>query len=478
MPSSTARCALLRSALTVFVVQLGTAAAQTAAGECGSAAIAVGSYTSVSWIPEASGEGVTLLDLELCNTQGILSGTIVESGLIPTTKTGENPSYCDQVDASTIICANENPEGTATMVGTDSTATSQTIDLDVPRPTHISVLDNGIVATANFGGSFGTFMPSAGSDSVVQTITVPDNGRAPHPHMILQTGPDEIIVTDVGTDAVYQYSVAQDGSLTETGVTTLPADSGPRHAALGKGDKVYVAAEKTLQIMELSSNCTEGAEGTARGICGFKQLTETLNGTTFQNIAAIRVSKDQGFVYASLREDADGAFGGIAGLKLSADGSLGDPVATSTSGGKTPRDMNLVDVPGFKEVFVVANRKSDTVVVFDRDETTGEVGGQLASASVNTPASILALGGDDEVAMVASAPAPAAASSPSDADEAAPAEVTAADGATSEDQSETRGGDLSTSEVEGAAAPLPSGAAARTFQGVLAVAGTLFIALM
>ena len=67
MPSSTARCALLRSALTVFVVQLGTAAAQTAAGECGSAAIAVGSYTSVSWIPEASGEGVTLLDLELCN---------------------------------------------------------------------------------------------------------------------------------------------------------------------------------------------------------------------------------------------------------------------------------------------------------------------------------------------------------------------------------------------------------------------------
>ena len=471
--------------LAVLVVQLGAAAAQAAAGECGNTVVAVGSYTGVSWIPEASGEGVTLLDLELCNTQGTLSGTLVESGLIPTTKTGENPSYCDEVDSSTIICANEIADGTATMVGTNSTATSQTFDLGVSRPTHISVLDNGIVATANFGGSFGTFMPSAGSaTSVVQTITVPDTGSEPHPHMILQTAVDEIVVTDVGTDAVYQYSVAEDGSLTETGVTTLPAGSGPRHAALGMGGKVYVAAEKVLQIVELGSDCTEGAEGTARGICGFKQLTETMNGTTFQNIAAIRVSKDQEFVYASLREDAEGEFGGIAGLQLSANGSLGDPLATAESGGKTPRDMNLVDVPGFKEVFVVANRKSDTVVVFDRDEATGEVGSQLASAAVNTPTSVLPLGRDDEAATAASAPAPAAAATVADG-AAAPVDGatdgTAAgpvDGTVSGDQSGTTGADSSASEAEGTDTPLPSAAAATTFHNILVVVVVLLFALV
>ena len=123
--------------------------------------------------------------------------------------------------------------------------------------------------------------------------------------MVLEVAPGEILVPDLGSDVVWQYTVAQDAALTEVGATTLPSGSGPRHAALGKGGKVYVVAELSLQVMELGSDCAEGAEGAARGVCRTADIPSTAAGgagnSTFTSAAAIRVSRDQKFLYVSLR---------------------------------------------------------------------------------------------------------------------------------------------------------------------------------
>jgi Lactonase, 7-bladed beta-propeller len=111
----------------------------------------------------------------------------------------------------------------------------------------------------------------------------------------------------------------------------------------------------------------------------------------------------------SLREnDTTPDLGGIVGFALTEAGGLGELVGTWSSGGKHPRDFNLVEVPGFKEVFVVANLNSNNVVVFDRDSGTGAVGKQLASAEVNSPVSVLAIGDVDDLSMEAVAPGSAA----------------------------------------------------------------------
>lgn len=459
-----ARSMQVWSMAAVFAANLAAVTAQ--AGECGKVSLAVGSYTGVTWIkdPPASGEGVTYLDLELCKAGGGIAATLTNNGV---TAAGENPSYCDQLDATSIVCANEIDAGTATVLGAEPGTAAETIDLGVNKPTHINVLKDGVVATANFGGSFSTFKPG-GADPVIEVVEAP--GAAPHPHMILETGGAEIVVPVLGTDVVYQYDVAMDGTLTMTGTTTVEAGSGPRHVALGPEGKVYVAAEASLQIIELGKDCAEGAEGAARGVCGFVQLPPAVNGTTFWTGAAIRVSKDGGFVYMSLREDGDGPWGAIAGVKLGPDGALGDLIDIWQSGGNTPRDFVLVDIPGFKEVFVVANRKGNEVSVLDRDEVTGAVGAELATAEVQTPTNILVLAGATGVAAAnatAPAAAPAAAEGPAVAPLPAPTATPLAPAAgtdvqvesgTTPNQSGARGVDSGALSVEPSSATLSAAA--------------------
>lgn len=474
--STPATCKVFLWTCAVFVARQATVAAQAPAG-CGTVRLAVGSYSDVGFIkdPPASGEGVTLLDLELCDTAGTLSGTLTEVGVVPA---GENPSYCDQLDATTIICANEIDAGTATTLGTDLPTTATTIDLGgVPKPTYINVLPDGVVATANFGGSFTTFKADTG---VIQTVAA-DGG---HPHFILETGGGEIVVPILKLDIVEQYAVAADGMMTQTGTTAVAAGSGPRHVALGPNGKVYIAAEGSLQIIELGPDCAEGAEGAARGVCGFVQLPAMWEGITWWTGAAIRVSKDNGFVYMSLREDGDGAMGAIAGVKLMPDGSLGPEATLWGSGGNTPRDFILAEVPGFKEVFIVANRKGNTVNVLDRDPTTGAVGAELAAAVVQTPTSILVLDGGAGAAAPAAATsaapvaAPGAAPVAPPADGSPPATGTVAANAESaavsppSPESGARGVDPSALQ-----ASMASVTVATTFYAILAVIVALFIAM-
>jgi 6-phosphogluconolactonase len=381
-------------------------ASTTSTGDCSSVLLAVGSYNDISWIiPKGTGEGVSIMNLELCGTAEALTANLTTELLIGVVDTGSNPGYCDQFDASTILCANEVPMGSVALLDLSSDAGPQSYSVNSSNPVYVELLSNGLVATANYGGSSFTILDPKidPSRAVIQTVEFPldaatmeagnlDRQEAPHPHMVTEVAEGELLVTDLGSDAVYQYRVAEDGKLMWEGQTNTTAADGPRHIAVGKMGKVYVLAELSKKILELDSTCKKGAVGSARGICAEKEIPPPIDGTVFLTGAALRVSKNQEYVYASLRRAENvNAAGGIVGYKVEANGSIGEVIGLWASGGGQPRDFNLVDVPGFKEVFVVANLKTSTVDVFDRDEATGELGDLLVSADVKSPTSILPL---------------------------------------------------------------------------------------
>lgn len=316
--------ALLLSYHALVAAQAPTAApvaasAPTAAGdgECGTVLLAVGSYNDISWIePPVSGEGVSIMSLMLCGTAVAPTATLETELLIGVADAGSNPGFCDQLDATTIMCANEVPEGSVAMLDLTSATPPTLFPLNTANPVYVELLSSGMVATANYGGSsFTIFDPTKDpSSAVIETVEVPlenatmalgnvDRQEAPHPHMATEVTDGEILVADLGTDAVYQYAVSPDGMLTWQGATNLTAGDGPRHVAVGKMGKVYVIAELSRKILELDNTCDTGALGAARGVCAEKVIPEPEDRTVYLTGSALRVSKDQEFVYASLRRE-------------------------------------------------------------------------------------------------------------------------------------------------------------------------------
>lgn len=89
--------------------------------------------------------------------------------------------------------------------------------------------------------------------------TGPDPSRqeAPHAHFVAAEG-DEVLVVDLGVDAVRRYSVGADGVLAWAGLAAeLPPGTGPRHLALSPdGSRCYVVGELdvTLHVLERSGD--------------------------------------------------------------------------------------------------------------------------------------------------------------------------------------------------------------------------------
>ena len=85
--------------------------------------------------------------------------------------------------------------------------------------------------------------------------TGPDPSRqeAPHAHFVAAHG-DEVLVVDLGVDAVRRYTVAADGTVAAAGLAAeLPPGTGPRHLALSPdGSRCYVVGELdvTLHVLE------------------------------------------------------------------------------------------------------------------------------------------------------------------------------------------------------------------------------------
>jgi 6-phosphogluconolactonase len=124
------------------------------------------------------------------------------------------------------------------------------------EPAHLAVDPAGrYLITANYtGGSISVHRlgPDGSIGERTDLIHHEAHGEGPrqdhaHPHMVHATS-GELLVTDLGGDAIYRYRLTPDGKLMQLGVIPAPPGSGPRHM-LTVGDHMYVTAELTGQVL-------------------------------------------------------------------------------------------------------------------------------------------------------------------------------------------------------------------------------------
>lgn len=372
--------------------------------------LAIGSYTFQPWLPTGKGQGVTIVKL----TSTSLSKQYLISNV---TRTGQNPAYCQKSSlcATSLYCVNEVGEG-GSVTKFSTSLTKRTKFSSRPSEessgsTHLSVFPKGgseMIVTANYGGSSVSALYYDSYKRKLRLLDVdvipkrfaarsakPESGfhpqNDPHPHFVLSLTRRYFLVPDLGSDTIWLYKINQFGKLKRYNGIKLKFGDGPRHMVRGKGRNIYVLNELSNTVVRVNG-------------CNRKFLSKECerkillpNGghkdDTQMSSAAIRLSADKRFLYASLRPDNQ--HGRIAVFALGDDGSIGKRVGVYTTHGEHPRDFYIVDGVGTEceSYVVVANMNSNKIVAIKRNKKTGELHDDhpIHRLTINTPTSVLEL---------------------------------------------------------------------------------------
>lgn len=202
--------------------------------------------------------------------------------------------------------------------------------------------------------------------------SVHKNQASPHVHYT-DLSPDRkyLLVCDLGTDELYTYTVSPEGKLQEVNRYKAKEGTGPRHLVFHPdGKHVYLLGELSSEIEVLQYDPADGS-------FTYQDRISTLpeSHTTFNSGAAIRISQDGKFVYASNR-----GHDSIAVFAVSdADGSLSLVEYVPTEG-NMPRDFNFAPGEGH---LVVGHQDSDNLTLFERDSVSGKL--TLVQKDVHAP---------------------------------------------------------------------------------------------
>ena len=186
-----------------------------------------------------------------------------------------------------------------------------------------------------------------------------ENQASPHVHYTDLT-PDQYLVTcDLGTDEVITYDVDLEGKLTKLATYNCNPGAGARHLVFHHHYKIaYLICELNSTIEVLIYD----------GVGEFEQMQviSTLpdDYSDFNGTAAIRLSKDGKFLYASNR-----GHDSIAVYSILADGSL-ELLEIVPTNGKNPRDF---DLSPDQEFLITVHQDSDNATVFKRNPKTGRL---------------------------------------------------------------------------------------------------------
>jgi 6-phosphogluconolactonase len=235
------------------------------------------------------------------------------------------------------------------------------------EPAHLGLNPSErFVVVANYGsGSVSVFAREADGRLGAMTGHVqhhgssahPDRQVGPHPHQICfdpVTG--DLLVPDLGLDAVFGYRLGEDGALTERRAARLVGSpgAGPRHLAFHPGGQyLFVVNEldSTLVVWRRDGD-------------GFVQIavasTVPDSFTGHNQVSAVRVSASGRSVLAANR-----GHDSIAVFAFDPDTGKLASTLMAPSGGREPRDFILTpEGTGL----LVANQGSDAVTLFDFDE--------------------------------------------------------------------------------------------------------------
>ncbi len=124
------------------------------------------------------------------------------------------------------------------------------------EPAHLTVDSSGrFLITANYSGGSISVHELGPDGSIGRRTDLVRHERhgeherqeQAHPHMVRDVD-GELLVTDLGGDAIYRYRLGPGGKLMPEGVVAAPPGSGPRHV-LPVGEHYFVTAELSGQVL-------------------------------------------------------------------------------------------------------------------------------------------------------------------------------------------------------------------------------------
>jgi len=260
------------------------------------------------------------------------------------------------------------------------------VDMPDADPCYLSVTQNHIF-TANYsGGSISVFGRKA-DGSLTKALQViqhrgsgidPVRQATPHVHQVVVT-PDGkyVVANDLGTDkvTVYKYNKkATKNILIPYDSISVKAGSGPRHLTFSKnGRRAYLLHEidGTVSVFEMN-----------RGKLSLLQETSVVVQAGLECGAAdIHLSPDGRFLYATNRGTAND----ISRFEVAKDGKL-TFISQIPCGGIGPRNFAITPDGNY---VLVANQRSNSVAVFQRDIKTGALADTGKRIMVGAPVCLL-----------------------------------------------------------------------------------------
>lgn len=351
----------------------------------------IGTYTGQPWLPAANGSGIVLASFS--------HRQLTETAILSRSLTGENPSYVAR-SSPFLYATNENgPEGALVEIRfrpRHPFFSSVFRSSGVAGTTHVAVVHsqrNGhrVIAVANYDGAITTFVKSRKTGlkraqiykipvefaAKLRNSSLSDRQTGPHPHMILPYRYKglKMIVPDLGSDIVFVFSVNRwTGKIRQVSRAQLGDGVGPRHAAVHPLSKtVFVVNELLPSVSVLRPGCSNNA---VLGVCYTVKLMKDGEGYEGASAAAIRVSGNGRFLYASIR-NPDGRTGSIVGYRLDKHGDILRRIGVFSSGGVHPRDLFIVEdvkVGSACQSFVaVVNMDSNNLVLIRRNVVDGKL---------------------------------------------------------------------------------------------------------
>lgn len=189
--------------------------------------------------------------------------------------------------------------------------------------------------------------------------SVHENQDSPHAHYF-DLSPDRnfLIACDLGTDEVITYSINEEAKLDKVASLSVKPGTGPRHVVFHPNKKqAYVFGELSSEVLTLSF---DNENGTFELLQTLPSIPE--DHTDFNGGAAIRLSSDGKFVYASNR-----GHDSLAVFSVKEDGTL-ELVEYVPTEGEIPRDFNIDPTDTF---VVIGHQDSDNLTLFERNKTDG-----------------------------------------------------------------------------------------------------------
>jgi 6-phosphogluconolactonase (cycloisomerase 2 family) len=318
----------------------------------------------------------------------------------------ENPSWLTlSKDQRHLFVVNENGPGGKDVVGKASSFTvdpkthdlKQTSQVETrgDEPTFSSLAKGehhlfvaNYAVQPNPGGSLavlgidknGQLLPVVQQETHGASKVNPERQASSHVHSVV-SGPDGrfVYVQDLGADKVfiYHYDAANQAhplTAATPASVELPAGSGPRHLLFAKdGKHAYLTMEMSAQVAVFDVKA---------GNLVRKQLVDLAAGEAADHkaAAALHFSADGKFLYVTNR----GAASQLLVYGVRASGELKELQRRSVEGIE-PREFSI-DPSG--KFVLIANQKSNQIVVLKRDPATGMLGETVQKFDIDAPSDV------------------------------------------------------------------------------------------